>query len=182
VNVNPFPNTIRTTGEPLNTGEAIYPRINTSGGPSLASQSLCLSFWTAATNGNATSVVTVTTGTAASGLTYAAVGIYLVDALGNLTLQTSTGDLHSTLWAATFTTYTSTLTTAFSRAYGQRYALGCLAVGTTPPTLAGPPGTGFYAYAPFVAGSMASQATLPATIAAASVTGANQVAEAILTP
>ncbi len=184
MSTNPNPYTFVSPGgaEPLASGESIFPRVTLAGGPQLATGQLQLSYWKAATSGLATSVTTNTTGTGAAGLTYAAIGIYSVDSSGNLTLIGSTADLHTTLWLSTFTPYTSTLTTPFPRSAGSRYAAGMLAVGATPPSLTGPPGCNLYSVAPVIAGFATGFATLPATVAAGSITGTFQMGEAIVAP
>jgi len=173
-----------TSAEPLTSGEAIYARPTLSGGLTLTTQVLALSYWTAATSGTATAVTTQTAGTAASGLTYANVGIYSVAANGNLTLLASTGDLHTTLWIATYTNYASALGTSFTRVAGTRYALGCLAVGTTPPQLVGisPYSGNFMTIAPSVAEQVTGQSTLPSSVSAGSLANASSVIGAIVAP
>jgi hypothetical protein len=171
--------------EPLTSGEAIIPRVAvTPAGTGLTSGVLGLTYWVAATSGTATAVTTCTAGTAASGLTYANIGIYTIDVSGNLTLVASTGDLHTTLWVGTFTTYTSSLTSSFTRTAGTRYALGVLGVGTTTPILTGvaPSDGGFMAFAPVLARSVSGQATLPSSVAAGSIIGGSNMVEAILAP
>ena len=165
------------------TGEALFLRVATSDTPSaLTTETLYLTFWTAATTGTATTVTTATAGTAASGLTYAAIGIYSIDGSGNLTLVASTGDLHATLWISTYTGYTSTLGSSFSRVAGTRYALGILAVGTTPPTILGFAIYPFGRITPVLAAGYNSQTTLPSTIAANAYYGNDTGMQAILSP
>jgi hypothetical protein len=169
--------------EALTSGEAIYPRVIASGSAPLATGTVALTYWTAATSGTATTVTTQAGGTAAAGLTYAAVGVYSVAANGNLTLLASTADLHTTLWIATYTTYASALSSSFVRVAGQRYAVGFLAVGTTPPVLAGTnPGGTFTGLSPILAASVTGQATLPASVAAGSLSAGNNMPEAVVSP
>ena len=176
--VHPF-----TTAEALTSGESIYDRVaGGASGSGLTSQLLLLSYWRAATSGTATSVKTITTGTAASGLTYAAIGFYSVDGSGNLTLAGNTDDLHASLWISSSTPYTSTLTTTFTRIAGNWYAMGVLAVGTTPPTLQGPPGNAFYESAPILAGTVSGQSTLPASVATASVNPNYYMVQGLISP
>jgi hypothetical protein len=155
--------------EPLASGEAISGRRANSEFTQVSGQ-LLLTYWTAATTGTATTVITGTGGIAGSGLTYAAIGIYSVAGNGNLTLLASTGDLHSTLWASAYSGYTSSLTSSFSRVAGTRYALGVLPVGTTPPSLYG----NFIPYwteqlPPIAGGTVSGLAVLPSTVSAGSV-------------
>ncbi len=177
-----------TTGlvyaEPLASGECTYPRsLATWNALSLSTQVLSLSYWTAATSGTATTVTTVTGGTAASGLTYANIGIYAVAANGNLTLLASTGDLHASLWTSTFTNYASTLTASFSRQAGVRYALGLLAVGTTPPALSGNSVEGWFStVSPTLCAVLSGQSTLPSTVTAGSLGNGVAVFTAVVAP
>ena len=185
--VLPAPPALATLAEPTNPGEAIFARPWVSNNSlSMVSQTMLLTYWTAVTNGVATSVITKSGDTAGATLTYAAVGIYSVDGSGNLTKLTDTGDLHATLWAGTFTGYTSALTPSFTRVIGQRYAVGYLVVGTTPPSLAGAnPGSAFTSFetaAHRSAGSVSGQATLPASVTAAGVATGPNMPCAIVTP
>lgn len=168
--------------EPLAGGEAIFARVLANTTVTPATGQMMLSYWTAVTSGSATHVMTATVNAAAAGLTYAAVGVYSVAASGDLTLLGSTGDLHSTLWTATFTPYTSPL--AFTRTAGSRYALGVLAVGTTPPQLQG---AGMYftfdSFTPLSFGVVTGQSALPASVLSASVGNTQSSgAEAVVTP
>lgn len=168
--------------EVLASGEAIFARVDALSTITLVSGTLALSYWTAVTSGQPLSVITATVDTAASGLTYAALGVYSVDANGNLTLIGSTGDQHSSLWVSTFATYTTAL--SFARQAGQRYALGALAIGTTPPKL-GAAGDyfAFGPYAPTIFASLSGQSALPASISAGSLSmGQSTGVEAIVTP
>jgi len=172
------------TAEPLASGEAIINRLIANGGltTTLATGTVTFTYWKAATSGVCANVLTATAGTAASGLTYAAVGVYSVDASGNLTLLGSTGDLHTTLWINTFTAYTSPL--VFTRQAGAKYALGALAVGTTPPSLAA--GSDYFLFnpsAPIVFGSLSGQSVLPASVTAGSIgTGQSGGVQAVVAP
>jgi hypothetical protein len=156
------------SGELLTAGEAVQHRVAFTQQQPLTTGTMFLTYWTAARTETAAHVVTTTGGTAASGLTYANIGFFTVAANGDLTLVASTGDLHTTLWIATFTDYDSSLGAGFTKVAGTRYALGLLAVGTTPPNLWGQ----FVSYAgtaPIIAGT-AAEATLPATLAHGSIT------------
>ena len=175
--VHPF-----VTAEPLTSGEALFYRAAFTQQQALAASTLMLTYWTAVKTETINNVQTVTGGTAASGLTYANIGIYTIDGSGNLTLAASTGDLHTTLWASTYTKYTSALTSGFSKVAGTRYAMGLLAVGTTPPNLFGQY-VSFSGNAPIIAGTV-SETTLPGTLTAGSVVaGAYYIAfQAVITP
>jgi hypothetical protein len=170
-------------GEQLTSGEAIFSRIAAQGSASLTSGAVLFSYWTAATSGQASTVITYTAGTAAGTPTYGAVGIYSVDSAGDLTLLASTGDLHATLWAATFTRYPSALQTVFNRVSGQRYAVGCLSVAATSPALGGLSGTGTYLNeAPTLASTLSGQSVLPASVPAGSLSGMYEMFAAVVQP
>jgi hypothetical protein len=175
-----------TQAEPLASGEAIYARLLANTNITLASGTLVLSYWTAATSGTATSVSTATVSTAAAGLTYAAIGIYSVGVTGNLTLLSSTGNRTGNIWLSTFAIDTQTLSPGFARVAGTRYALGVLAVGTTPPQLQAA-GTLFAfeepQFSPLNFANVTGQATLPSSVAAASINAFIAAgAEAIISP
>jgi hypothetical protein len=158
-----------SNAEPLaGGGEAIFRRLDTNVTLGMASGTLALSYWTAVTSGAATTATTATIGTAASGLTYAAVGVYSVAGNGNLTLLGSSGDLHASMWIGTYASYPAAV--AFTRVAGVRYAFGALAVGSTPPYLAAAGANfAFNDQAPIVFGNVPAQATLPNSIAAGSI-------------
>jgi hypothetical protein len=160
-------------GDRLASGESVFPRVATGATQTPTSGQMIFGCWTAMTTGTATTVTTVSGGTAAATLTYAAVGIYSVDSSGNLTKITDTGDLHTTLWASTYTGYTSTLSPSFSRVAGSRYAVAVLAVtsvGTIPAIYAAAPVYVFSSAAPILAGSSTATnlASLPASLSSAS--------------
>jgi hypothetical protein len=171
-----------TRGEALTSGEAILPRYDTQNSVPLSASSVKFTFWTASTTGTATSVVTSTGDAAASGLTLAKIGVYSVDGSGNLTLLASTADLHASLWTSTFTKYTSSLASSFSRVAGQKYALGCLAVGTTPPHLLGNSIYPFGNIQPYLFGGYDGQSDLPASVPVSSWYGADAGPQAIVAP
>jgi hypothetical protein len=171
------------SAEPLTSGEAIFARVAWTQQTSLTASTLMLTYWTAVKTETTGHVVTVTGSGASSGVTYANIGVFSVDSSGNLTLLASTGDLHTTLWTGTFAQYTTAFTASWAKVAGARYAMGLLAVGTTPPNLFGQfvslPGL-----APILAGTVGSQATMPGTVAHGSVNaGAYQIAfQAAVTP
>jgi hypothetical protein len=174
------------TAEPLASGESTYPRVLSINTQNLVSGQLIFGCWTAATSGLATAILTCSAQTAAVGLTYAGVGIYSVDAQGDLTLITSTPNLSGSLWSATYTGYNSPLTSPFPRIAGQRYATGLLVAGTTPPAIYGlAPQAVFSSVAPIVSGCSSSTglSTLPASLPAGSQsTYPNWVPNAIVAP
>lgn len=160
-----------SAAEPLASGESILPRFALNGSLAYPAGTLALASWVAATSGTATAVRVATTGTAGSGLTYAAVGVYELDSSGNGQLLASTGDVHATAFTSAYTVYDLTLTSSFARNAGQRYALGMLFTGTTPPSVAavGYPNYGFGSVAPWAWGGITGQSALPATFLASSL-------------
>jgi parallel beta-helix repeat protein len=168
----------------------------TSGGEAVLAQPLCNSnftlisgqmeytVWTAVATETINNVITTVQGTAASGLTFAGIAIYSVAANGNMTLLTSTGNVHSSLWTSAYDGYKTALTSAFSKVAGQTYAVAFLAVGTTPPSLASG-GTSLFYFGDSTSlvtpqyGSLAGQSGFPSTVSAASVTGGTPIAAAV---
>lgn len=159
-------------GEPLTSGEAVIARAFTANDLiTLASGQLSLTYWTAAKTEACGHVTTYTSSTAAASLTYAAVGIYTMDAAGDLTLAASTANLEGSMWATAFTAYQESLTAPFAKVAGSRYALGVLAVGTTPPALAGISPSAFAFTPPYTGAELTGQTVLPASIPAGSLSG-----------
>lgn len=172
-----------TGAEPLASGESLYARIASQGGVQLVTTQLMLTYWKAATTGSATGVTTLTGGTAATGLTLAQIGIFSVDASGDLTLVASTADLHTTLWTGTYTEYTAPLQANFARTAGAWYAAGFLAVGVSPPVLDGLLAAGaFLGTAPMLAGTVAAQASMPSTVASGGIGEGYQMVAGIVAP
>lgn len=153
--------------EPLAAGEAIYPRFWANGTLTLISGTLYITWWTAAKTETCNNVDTTVQGTHASGLSYAAIGIYSVNSSGDLTsLLASTGDIHSSAWPSTFAGYTAALSSGFSKVAGTLYAMAFLAVGSGPPILAVNAGPVLYSSTgpqPPVSGNLTSQSALPSS-------------------
>lgn len=172
------------TAEPLAAGEAIAARTTFTAQPAPVSGTLHLAGWTAATPGTATSVTLVTGGTAGAGLTYAAVGVYSVDANGNGTLVASTGDVHATAFTSAYHTTTLSLGSGFTRVPGQRYMLGLLVTGTTPPSVYGcqPGAFGLDIMLPQACMQLPGQAALPATVTASGLSAGSLFPAAAVVP
>jgi hypothetical protein len=138
----------------------------------IASGRLQLTYWTArstATYGNVR--VNVGTVAAAATPTYAAIGVYQVNADDSLTLIGSTAS-DTTLFNGTFAAPTRALQAAVNLVAGQRYALGILVVtAAATPTFYGSKVNSLEAAAqqPFIAATVASQSALPASIAVGSL-------------
>jgi hypothetical protein len=155
-------------GDLVASGEETLDRLHMTGNLALASGALDLSYFTARKTEDVTQVLSVTRGTAASGLTLARMGLYAVADDGSLTLLGGTAN-DTSLWTGAFTEYVRTIPTS-GKTRGRRYAVGLLAVGTTMPTLYGAGLHGAIATtAPRLTARLPSQTDLPATIAAASV-------------
>jgi hypothetical protein len=163
----------------LTSGESIIDRLNVSGAGQPDSGTVFLSYFTAIKTETCNKVVTATNGTAASGLTTAALGIYSVASNGNLTLLSSVSD--TTMWTSTYTTYTRNWGVSFSKVAGVRYAFAVLAAGSTTPSL-NYSIPGFSGIAPILLGTVTGQTSLPSTISSGSVGGDYRMFVGILTP
>lgn len=111
--------------------------VSSSAAPT-TNQTLRLTFFTANKSFTATQVRTETGGTAAGATpTLCRIGLYKVEANGDLTLIASTPN-DTTLWAAATTVYTKAFSASVDIVFGQRYALGILVVtAATAPTFTG---------------------------------------------
>jgi hypothetical protein len=152
-------------GDLVESGEETLDRLLLTGNLALTSGALDLSYFTVRKSEDVTRILSVTRGTAASGLTLARMGLYAVADDESLTLLGGTVN-DTSLWAGTFTEYVRTIPTS-GKTRGRRYAVGLLAVGTTMPTLYGAGLNGAIATtAPRLTARLPSQTNLPATIAA----------------
>jgi hypothetical protein len=171
--LSPFPGLAASAfTEILTDGEAVVNRAVASTAAALTSGNVQLAYFTAQKTELCSFLSTVTGGTAAGVPTFGGVGLYSVAANGNLTLLSSSGDLHATIWAGTFTEYKVALSPVVSKTAGQLYAVGALSVATTPPALVGASSAGFYfTQAPSRMAVLTGQATLPASITSGSLVG-----------
>lgn len=138
----------------------------------LNTQQLVLTYFTAVKTEPITQVRTETGSTAAATVTLCRVGIYAMDAQHNATLVAAIAN-DASMWAATGTAYTRSLTSTFNKVAGQRYAVGVLCVGTTPPSLmaAGSSLTpAAYFEEPRISAGLAGQSDLPSSITGSSLT------------
>lgn len=147
----------------LAAAEVILPRNVVGASVSLATGVIAFTYFTAQKTAVATSIKTNSGSVAAVTQTTALLGLYSSDASGNLTLLAATANTPA-LWAATFTTYVTPLTTPFSRAAGQRYALAVLSVAATTPQLSGANVAYGSDIPPLCMNSAGGQAALPAAI------------------
>lgn len=121
---------------------------------------------------------------AAATPTLVRMGLYLVDANGNLTLVASTPN-DTGLLAVASTAYSKALSSSYVKQRGQWYALGLLVVtSVTAPTLYGNfPGIATEdQLAPRLNGAVAGQTDLPASIAAGSVGATNSTPYLVVAP
>lgn len=156
---------------PLTVGQETLPRvlINTSSSP-LTSGGVLLAMFTARKTETITQLRSITRTPAASGLTLAKMGLYSVDSTDNITLLAGTAN-DTTLWNATVTRFTRSLTTSVEVTAGNRYAIGLLAVGTTMPNMFGAFTLGDIegTEIPRPCGLVSGQSDLPATASAGSL-------------
>jgi len=127
----------------------------------------------------------VSTTQAAVGSTLVRFGVYTIDGSGNLTLAASTTN-DTSIFSVASTRYTKAASGSLQLVKGQWYAQALLIVGaSTMPGVMGAvtPSTNFNVYnlAPRLAGQLAGQTDLPASIAVGSVASTNIVLWAELT-
>jgi hypothetical protein len=156
-------------------GEETLQRPAVTGTAQTTSGRLTLTYFTARAATVATNVSVSSGGTAAAATpTLARIGLYLVNADNTLTLVASTAN-DTTLFAATFTTYTKAFTASYTMIPGQRYAVGIIVVsGAAVPTFAGagPSVSAMALVAPRIAGYLTGQSDLPSTVTASLTGGA----------
>lgn len=157
----------------VTTGVATFGRELIHAAPTLVSQRLILSYFTAGRVLNVSQFRTVTGSFTPGGAapTLCKMGLYQVNSDNSLTLLCSTAN-DTTLWAAAGTTYTRGVGSgSHTTIRGQRYAFAVLIDGTgTMPALIGQSPDGNVAITvPRLAGRVTGQTDLPASIA--SVTG-----------
>jgi hypothetical protein len=169
----------------LTTGEETFPRefLNSTSSVAPVSQQLRLVYFTARKSEITTAVKVYTGSTAAAATpTLCRIGLWSVDASGNLTLVASTAN-DTTLFAATSTAYPKSWSTPYSKVAGQRYAAGALVVSaTTMPTFGG--NSVIYSAeavgVPVMAAALSSQSDLPASISAGSLSSSGQRIYAVI--
>jgi len=165
-------------GSPPTEGEEVFPRdlCIAAGGGTLANQALRLRFFTASQTETITKIRTYAAVAAGATPTLSRIGVYSVAANGDIALIHSTAN-NTALWTAT-TGVDQALTASWSKVQGTRYAIGALCVtGASSATVAGATSSnsGLQSIAPRICGSVASQADLPASVVAGSIsqTGPN---------
>lgn len=123
-------------------------------------------------------------GTAAATVTTVQVGIYQVEANGDLTKLGETPN-DATLLTGTSTQYTKALSAPVNLVAGQRYAIALLVVASTMPTMAGVVGTisaELFSSAPRIAATFAGQSALVSSVANASLAGSGSHVYFAVTP
>lgn len=155
------------------TDEETMPREVISTANALQNQSVIFSYFVSRVGGSFNNVRTNTSSTAAGATpTYCAVGVYSVAANGGLTRLAQTANTTS-LWAAGDTSYNTALTSSAVLIAGQTYAVGILCVsGAAFPTLIGGTSLGGAtpnSLSPRMSAQLTGQATLPASVAAGSL-------------
>jgi hypothetical protein len=164
-------------------GEEILSRLSTVNSVTLANQTLRLTYFQARATEQITQVKVHTTGTAAAATpTLIRFGIYTVAPNGDLTLAASTPN-DTTLLATGNTSYTKSLSAAFTKTAGRRYAFAALVVtAATAPQMVGitlsGPDAGFTS--PVLTMTKTGQADLPSTTTFASMVAGSQMVQAHL--
>lgn len=178
--------TARYDPDELDSGEAtMYRKDIIQAGVAPSTQQLRLSYFTAKKTEIVNNVVTVS-GTVAAAATpsICKIGVYEVQANGDLTLVASTANTLS-LWATTFTKYTTALQSSLSKTQGKRYAVGILVVSAVAiPT--------FYGHStiptvisldePAICAFLPGQSDLPSSITKASLTATSSFIYTALIP
>jgi hypothetical protein len=157
----------------LTSGEGVFSRFYmVSNTASMPNGSLRLTYFTAKKTETITKIRTRSGTTAGAGATLTRVGVYSVAGNGDLTLLASSSAATTNLWTGSLTSYSTALTSNFSKVRGTRYAVGALVVGaTTSPTMVGIvcPDNTEWGLDPRIVGTVLSQTDLPSTVSAASV-------------
>lgn len=159
----------------LAAGEATLSRVyGTGSGVPLTASQVKLTYFTAQRSESITRLRLDTAGTAAGATpTLAKMGVYSVDAAGNLTLVAATAS-DTSLFGTAFASYSRSLASGatWQKIAGQRYAFAALVVtaAATPSIVGTNSSSGAMQFiAPIVAGAVSAQSDLPATVLAASV-------------
>jgi hypothetical protein len=161
--------------QPTDGIDTISRSVRAFGSNGTTSGAIFLTYFTPLRTVTVSEITMRTASPAASGLTLARMGLYSVDPNGDATLVARTAS-DTTLFAATFTTYTRSFSTAdsfpatYTLAAGQRYASAFVTTGTTMPALVSVPGNGaINALPPRAGGGITSQTDLLTTYTDSSV-------------
>jgi hypothetical protein len=167
----------------LTSGETVLPRTNIAGGTVLASGRVQFSYFTATKTEVCTQLGSLTNNTlAAPTPTVCQMGLYSVDASGNLTSVAITAN-DTAMWASTFTQYNKTVT-SFTKQAGQRYAFAVLIVtAASAPNLFGYNGTIAYSgLAPVLCKAVSGQSSLLSSYAVGTLSGASAMYCGVVLP
>ncbi len=169
---------------------AFHPALANQNAIALATGTMLLAYGYAQVSETIGHVSIPTGGTAATGATYAAYGLFTVDGSGNLTRVAATAS-NTSLWTTNFQAYNGTnvsqaLTATYAKVAGQLYAAGLLYVGAgTAPTIVGASGfagDGGSSLAAGLSGKVTGLATLPSSVTAGSVASTPFVPACVLLP
>jgi hypothetical protein len=151
---------------------------NSASPNALVTEKTVFSYFTARANLLIASIITLSGGTAASGLTVGEVGLYEVLGNGNLVRVAKSANT-ITLWGSASSIYSPALESAYEQKIGKRYAVGCMATGTTMPRLLGLTASLAMISASHLPRVLASvsgtNASLPAEVASGSLTASSGV-------
>lgn len=162
-------------GVPITLGEATLDRRLVASPGAGTSGDVNLAYFTATKTETITKLAMYSAGTAAATVTLIRFGVYSVAVNGDLTLLASTPN-DTTLFAATNTRYSKTLSSSWSKVAYTRYAVGFIFVGTTVPAVYGMTDANstaavdaIWGLDPRLSGRRTGQTDLPSSITAANV-------------
>jgi hypothetical protein len=163
------------SNQQLASGETIIPRFGIGTAPLWVSGTMYLTYWTACRSETVNNLLMVCeSALAAPGVTYAAFGVYSVDASGNLTQVAVTAN-DTTTFNTTFQTKQAATLAPWNKIGGQRYAFAGLMVSTgSMPNVAGYNGTmPLSSNPPRICGTVISQSALQASYTAGNVSNSS---------
>lgn len=152
---------------------------NSAAGVTTVSGTMLVNYFTATVTETVTNVITISGTAAAATPTLCRIGIYAADAAGALTSLLASTASDTALYGSANTEYTKALQASWAKTAGSRYAVGVLVVsGQTMPSFAGllilsatAAGAGnAAAVSPRLAGKVASQSDLPASVVSGGIT------------
>lgn len=176
-------------GHALSSGIAVCDRRFADGNVTTASGEIYFSYFTAyrgSLNGGIVGKVQLRVGSqAGSGLTLAKIGLYTVGSGDqSLALVASTAN-DTTGWTSTFSGVTKNLSSSYTLQVTNRYAIGVLFIGTTPPNYvraAGSTDFALNALPPRICGKLTGQSDLPSSVTDGSLSTTGAGPFAILLP
>lgn len=169
-------------GNEVAVGEESWPRWSSNGAVTITTGLMRLAFYTCRKAELKSNLIMPSSATAAVTTTYAAMGVYRLNADATLTLMGQCAN-DTTLFAAASTFYTRAITAPFTSVFGQRYALAVLILATTMPSIQGQSASVFdQTRLPLIGASLAGQSTLPSTVTAGSYVGSTSTFYGIVSP